>query len=229
MVRAGGWGATNARSTGLWADSRDRLALRRGADDRNTGAKLRVLAADEDPDALAVTAAQLEALGHEVAALAVGVREAAERILADEPDLAVVVLHDDPAHALELIEEISEYATGPVIAVASDPDASFVQAAAERGVDAVAAPPRTETIQAAIEVAMRRSGERRALAEQVGQLETALARRAVIERAKGILMERFGLSEREAFERLRAHARSQGRTVVAIAQAVIDGHALLRL
>lgn len=193
-----------------------------------SGGKLRILAADQDRQALTGTAAVLQSLGHEVTALAVGVREAAEQIAADEPDLAVVVLHDDAEHALELIDEISEYATGPVIAVAARPDASFAQAAAERGIDAVAAPARPETIQAAIEVAVRRKAERRALAEQIDQLESALARRAVIERAKGILMERFGLSDRAAFERLRAHARSQGRTVVAVAQAVSDGHALLR-
>ena len=198
-----------------------------GAGERIPDATLRVLAADEDRAALAETAALLEGLGHEVTALAVGVREVAERIAADDPDLAVVVLHDDVEHALELIDEISEYATGPVIAIASRPDASFAQAAAERGIDAVAAPARPEAVQTAIEVAMRRCAERQALAEQVDQLETALARRAVIERAKGILMERFGIGERDALDRLRAHARSQGRTVVAVAQAVTDGHALL--
>jgi AmiR/NasT family two-component response regulator len=193
-----------------------------------SGEKLRVMAADEDRTALAETATVLEDLGHEVTALAVGVQEAAAQIAADEPDLAVVFVHDDVDHALELIDEISEYATGPVIAVGRLPDASFASKAAERGIDAVAAPGPPEAIQAAIEVAMRRNAERRALEEQVGQLETALARRAVIERAKGILMERFGLDERAAFERLRSHARSQGRTVVAVAQAVSDGHALLR-
>jgi response regulator NasT len=49
----------------------------------------------------------------------------------------------------------------------------------------------------------------------------------VIERAKGILMERHGIGEREAFDRVRAHARSQNQTVVAVARAVSDGHALL--
>jgi response regulator NasT len=63
---------------------------------------------------------------------------------------------------------------------------------------------------------------------QVGQLESALERRATIERAKGILMERHGLGEREAFERLRNHARSHNQTVVAVAQTVAEGHALLR-
>jgi response regulator NasT len=198
-----------------------------GTDERIPGAGLRVLAADEDREALASTAAVLEELGHEVTALAVGVSEAAEQIAADDPDLAVVVLHDDVEHALELIDEIAEYATGPVIAVASRPDASFAQEAAQRGLDAMAAPIRPEAVQAAIEVAMRRCAERRALAEQVDQLETALARRAVIERAKGILMERHGVDDRVAFELLRDHARSGGRRVVDVAQAVLDGHALL--
>ena len=79
----------------------------------------------------------------------------------------------------------------------------------------------------AIEVAVRRHAEAEALSEKVSQLETALARRAVIERAKGILMERHGIDERAAFELLREHARSHSRTVVAVAQSVAEGHALL--
>ena len=189
---------------------------------------LRVLAADEDRDALQATIALLEGLGHQVTGCAVGVAEAAERIAADDPDLSVVVLHDDAEHALDLIEEICEYADGPVIALLNGPDARFARAAAERGIDAIASGERPEILEQAIAVAVRRSADRRALAEQVEQLETALARRTVIERAKGILMERHGIGERDAFERLRAHARSQGRTVVAVAQAVSDGHGLMR-
>lgn len=196
--------------------------------DSVTDGGLRVLAADEDRDALRETARMLEALGHEVTACAVGVREVAEQIVADEPDVAVVVLHDDVDHALDLIDEISEYASGPVIALLEGPDPAFASAAAKRGIDAIASTDHPHAVQEAIEVAVRRSAERRALVEQVEQLETALSRRAVIERAKGILMERYGLGERAAFERLRNHARSQGRTVVAVAQAVSDGHALLR-
>jgi AmiR/NasT family two-component response regulator len=188
---------------------------------------LRVLAADEDRDALDETVRVLAELGHEVTACAVSVGEAAEMITADEPDLAVVVLHDDEQHALDLIDEISEYASGPVIALMRRDDPEFVSLAAERGLDAVAAPATPESIQSAIEVAMRRHAEHRKLAEQVDQLESALDRRAIIERAKGILMERHTISEREAFDRLRAHARSQNQTVVSVARAVSDGHALL--
>lgn len=189
---------------------------------------LRVLAADEDRDALDATVRMLGELGHEVTACAVAVREAAARIAADDPDLAVVVLHDDPQHALELIDEISEYASGPVIVLVEEDDPAFVKAAAERGLDAVARPDSTEAVQSAIELALQRHAERRRLAEQVDKLSSALERRATIERAKGILMERHGIGEREAFERLRAHARSHNQTVVSVAGAVAEGHALLR-
>jgi response regulator NasT len=84
-----------------------------------------------------------------------------------------------------------------------------------------------QDVQAAIEVALRRHREATRLTEKVEQLESALERRVIIERAKGILMERHGIDDREAFARLRDHARSGGRRVVEIAQAVLDGHALL--
>ncbi|QEC50012.1 ANTAR domain-containing protein [Baekduia soli] len=84
-----------------------------------------------------------------------------------------------------------------------------------------------QSLQAAIEVAMRRHAETTRLEEQVGRLETAIERRATIERAKGILMERHGLSDRTAFERLRTHARSRNRTVIDVASAVTEGHGLL--
>ena len=62
-----------------------------------------------------------------------------------------------------------------------------------------------EDVQGAIEVAMRRHREEQRLHEKVEQLESALERRGVIERAKGILMERHSVDERAAFELLRDH------------------------
>ena len=189
---------------------------------------LRVLATDEDRAALDRTAGILRELGHEVTSYAVGVQEAVEKVAEDDPDLAVVVLHDDVEHALELIDELAEWASGPVVAlIDADDPGDFVSAAAERGIDAIARPVTPESVRGAIEVAVLRHSERRALTEEVAQLEGALQRRALIERAKGILMERHGIGEREAFELLRKQARSTSRPLVELAQAVLDGHALL--
>ena len=188
---------------------------------------LRVLAADEDEPALARTVALLERLGHDVTALAVDVRTAAERVAETDPDAAVVVVHRDDEHALELIAEIASFASGPVIALLDGDDAAFVRRAAERGVDAVAGTHSADALQSALELAVRRHAEAARLTEQVGQLEGALDRRAVIERAKGVLMERHAIDDRAAFELLRAHARARSRTVVDTARSVLDGGTLL--
>jgi AmiR/NasT family two-component response regulator len=188
---------------------------------------LKVLLADEDEGALRVTAALVRGLGHEVAEMAIGAQEAADLIARDDPELSIVVVYKSDGNALEIIEGVAEYARGPVIAILEKEDAAFVAAAAERGISAYSRLGDAESIQSAIEVAIRRHAEKRELVEQVQRLETALERRAMIERAKGILMERHGLDERRAFDRLRDHARSRNRTVVDVAASVAEGHALL--
>lgn len=191
------------------------------------GRHRRVLIADEDKDQLRGLASVLEELGHDVAPYAVSVADAVELISAEDPDLAIVVMHRDDDHALALIGETVEYASGPVIAHARDGDVEFVARAAERGISAWVESTDPDVVQRAIEVAVRRHDETERLVEKVAQLESALARRSVIERAKGILMERHGIGEREAFELLRHHARRQSRRVVDVALAVTEGHALL--
>ena len=188
---------------------------------------LRILAADEDQEALQRTAQVLGRLGHDVTATAVELAQVTEAVAREEPELSVVVVHRDDEHALDLIEEITAFAGGPVVALLAQEDAEFVRRAAERGIYAAVRDGDQEALQSAIEIALRRHAETVRLIEQVDRLESALERRAVIERAKGILMERHGLTDRDAFDRLRAHARSHNRTVVDVAGSVNEGHALL--
>jgi response regulator NasT len=196
-------------------------------DDRSSARHLRVLIADEDKDALDHLGVVLEQLGHEVTPYVVSVADAIELIGREDPDLAIVVVHQDDEHALALIQETVEYASGPVIAQTRGGDVDFVARAAERGISAWIESTAPEVVQGAIEVAMRRYEEAARLQVKVDQLESALDRRAVIERAKGILMERHGIEDRAAFELMRDHARAQSRRVVDVALAVTDGHALL--
>jgi AmiR/NasT family two-component response regulator len=188
---------------------------------------LRVLIADEDESALDGLRSTLERLGHEVMPFAVSVREAAELIAREDPNLTIVMVHQDDDHALALISEAVEFASGPVIATVRDGDADFLARAAEHGISAYVQGTAPESVQGAIEVALRRYREMAQLAGKVDQLEGALQRRVVIERAKGILMERHSADERQAFELLRENARSSSRRVVEVAQTVVDGHTLL--
>jgi len=188
---------------------------------------LRILVADEDPSALDHLGETLNRLGHRVTPYAVSVQEAAEMIAAEDPDLAIVMVHHDDEHALALIAEAVEFASGPVIAHLGDNDVDFIARAAEHGIAAYVESTSPESLQVAIEFALRRYRDETALNQKVSQLETALERRALIERGKGVLMERHGIGEREAFEMLRVQARATNRRVLDVAAAVLEGQPLL--
>lgn len=189
---------------------------------------LRILLANDDKQALEHLAGVLAELGHEVTPFAVSVNEAVELIAREDPDVAFVVIEGDDAHALALISEAVEFASGPVLAsVRSSESPDLVARAAEIGIAGLVHSNDPQAVQSAIEVALRRHREASRLEQKVGQLESALERRSVIERAKGILMERHNIDDRAAFERMRDHARSSSRRVVEVAHSVLEGHALL--
>jgi AmiR/NasT family two-component response regulator len=175
---------------------------------------LRVLIADESKAALEPVGEALEQLGHAVIALAVAVAETAHAIHEHRPDLAIVALHDDREHALELISEIIDEATCPVCLLAADPSRDFLSAAARRGVFAHLDSTDQTELAGGIDIAVERY-------RQFRDLLQAFDRRARIERAKGLLMERHGIGEEEAFERLRRHARDTRRPIMGVVEDVL--------
>jgi response regulator NasT len=138
----------------------------------------------------------------------------------ERPDVALVGLGESSEHALGLIEKIVREAACPVIALLHAPDASFVREASKRGVFAYITDSEAKDWQSSIDIVLRRFTE-------YHELEGAFGRRAVTERAKGILMERHSVDEPTAFDMMREHSRSTNRKLVDVASAVVDGHRLL--
>jgi two-component system, response regulator / RNA-binding antiterminator len=138
----------------------------------------------------------------------------------ERPDVALVGLGDSSAHALDLIDRIVREAACPVIALLHSRDAEFVREASKLGVFAHISDASVEDWQSAIDIVLRRFAEYQ-------DLEGAFGRRAVTERAKGILMERHAIDEAGAFEMLRDQSRVGNRKLVDLAAAVVDGHRLL--
>ena len=99
-------------------------------------------------------------------------------------------------------------------------DPAFIKEASKRGVFAHISDADVEDWQSSIDIVLRRFAEYHAL-------EGAFGRRALIERAKGILMERHAIDEVVAFELLREHSRISNRKLVDLATAIVDGHRLL--
>ena len=131
-----------------------------------------------------------------------------------EPDIAIVALHEDTHHALELITEIVDEATCPVIALADAASREFVAEAAQRGVFAYLDSTDETELQGGIDVALQRY-------RQYKKLLAAFDRRARIERAKGILMERHSIDDREAFERIRREARASRRRLIEVVDELL--------
>jgi AmiR/NasT family two-component response regulator len=122
-------------------------------------------------------------------------------------------------HAL-IAREIEVEDVGPVIALLHAPDPAFVKEASKRGVFAYISDDDVEDWQSSIDIVLRRFAE-------YHDLQGAFGRRALTERAKGILMERHSIDENAAFEMLRDRSRADNRKLIDLAAAVVDGHRLL--
>jgi AmiR/NasT family two-component response regulator len=181
---------------------------------------LRVLIANERKDRLALVAAIVAALGHEVIAREIEVEDVGGVTARERPDVALVGLGESSDHALGLIERIVHEAACPVIALIHAPDPHFVKEASKRGVFAYITDADGQDWQSSIDIVLRRFAE-------YHELEGAFGRRAIIERAKGILMERHTVDDTTAFEMLRDQSRDANRKLFDLAVAVVDGHRLL--
>jgi response regulator NasT len=125
-----------------------------------------------------------------------------------------VIVGEGTERALALIGRIVTEAACPVIAILDVEDEAFIRDAAKRGIFAYITLGRDPSaLQSSLDVVLSR------FAEYQG-LEGAFARRAITERAKGILMERHSLDEKRAFELLRDEARRSNRKIIEVAEAV---------
>ena len=182
--------------------------------------RLRVLIANERLDRLALVARSVSALGHEVIAREVDAGEIGAVAARERPDVALVGLGESSEHALSLIEGIVREAACPAVALIHAPDPVFLREASKRGVYAYITDGENEDWQSSLDIVLRRFAD-------YHDLEGAFGRRAVTERAKGVLMERHSVDDAAAFEMLRDRARSANRKLVDVATAVVEGYLLL--
>src|ERR1700689_3048555 len=181
---------------------------------------LRVLIANERKDRLGLVASIVVELGHEVIAREIDVEDVGPVTARERPDVALVGLGASSQHALDLIDKIVREAACPVIVLLHEPDPGFVKEASKRGVFAHISDDDVEDWQSSIDIVLRRFAE-------YHDLQGAFGRRALIERAKGILMERHAIDEDSAFEMLGEQSRAGNRKLIDLATAVVDGHRLL--
>ena len=175
--------------------------------------RLRILVSDGKGHRLEEVTHTVTSLGHEVVGHS-SLGEVAASTASIRPDAAIVIVGESSEHALDLIGKIVTEAACPVIAILDVEDEAFISRAAKRGIFAYITKKRDgAALQSSLDVVLSR------FAEYHG-LEGAFSRRAITERAKGILMERHSVDEQRAFEMLRDEARRSNRKLIEIAEAV---------
>ena len=148
--------------------------------------------------------------------------EAVELARTQQPDLAVLDVKMPRLDGIEAARRILDERPIPIVMLTAYGQDELVGRAVEAGVFGYLVKPFRELdLLPAIQAARARHEELAALREQVDSLAEALAARKSIERAKGLLMEREGLSEQEAFARLRKASQVSGRPLRVVADAVV--------
>lgn len=164
----------------------------------------------------------LERAGFEVVGQAGDGLEAVELAATTDPEIALLDVKMPGLDGIEVARRILEQRPIPVVIVTAFSEREVVERAIEAGVFGYLVKPFRETdLLPAIETARARHAELQAVRAESSDLRDALAARKVIERAKGLLMERDGLTEADAFTRMRRASQQTGRPIREIAEAMV--------
>jgi AmiR/NasT family two-component response regulator len=168
----------------------------------------------------------LEEGGHTVVGETGNGEQAVELVRQLQPDLVVMDLKMPKMDGIQAARQITDEGDAAVLVLTAFSDKQLVEDAADAGTIAYLVKPfQPPQLLAAVEVALARATERRDLETQVDDLEAKLAARKIIERAKGSLMEQFGLSENEAYTRMRRTAMDRQVPLVEVARRVLESQA----
>lgn len=189
---------------------------------RQTLDPLRILIADDEPIIRLDLKQLLEGLGHHVIAEAGDGNTALTVARQMRPDLCILDVKMPVMDGLDAASAIARDRIAPVLVLTAFGDTALVERARDAGVFAYLVKPFQEAdLLPAIEIAISRYREMQDLEKQVGSLTEALETRKVVEKAKGILMQKHGLAEPDAFRRIQVQSMRSRRTMKEVAEAVI--------
>jgi AmiR/NasT family two-component response regulator len=190
--------------------------------------ELRVLIAEDEKVIAMGLRAQLKALGHKVVAEAANGRQAVALARELKPDLVVLDIKMPEMDGIEAAQAITAERPIPVILLTAYKEEQLAQRAAQAGIYAYLVKPISkDDLMPAILLARARFEEFQQLNEEISDLKEALEARKLIERAKGILMERRQLTEAEAFRRLQMMSQNQRMKLVDVARSIIIAEKVL--
>src|ERR687885_1592603 len=186
-------------------------------------AQARILVAEDTEIVAQALEGQLSSLGYEVVGVAWSGNEAIRLCEQLRPDLVLLNMQIANPSGDIVAQQIDERTSTPIIMLSASCDAGSIRKVEQAGALAYLVKPiKPEELPPAIDIALARHRELRQLREHVEDLHETIESRKLIERAKGILMKRLHINDREAEERIRQMAKNKNAKVKDIAQAIVD-------
>ncbi len=183
---------------------------------------LRIVVADNESIIRMDIREMLEEAGHEVVGEAVNGRRAVQLTRQHRPDLVLMDIKMPEMDGLTAARYIAREKIAPVLLLTAFSQPEIIERAKDSGVlGYLVKPVQKEQLFPAIEVAISRWQEMRGLDEEIAGLKDSLAARKTIDRAKGIIMATYNLSEQEAYRRLQRYAMAKRHSLKDVAQAVV--------
>ena len=186
--------------------------------------KLKVLVIDDQPQRYDAIAKAIEAAGDEVVArVADASPDLHATVQAAQPDVVIIDIDSPGRDTLEDMRRISHEQHRPIVMFVDEADPDSIRRAIQAGVAAYvvkgAAPERVRSV---LEVAITRFHEDKTLRDQLAEARSSLEERKLVDRAKGILMDRRSLSEEEAYQMLRKTAMDRSIRIADVARQLVE-------
>jgi len=183
---------------------------------------LRIMLVDQDAARSAILEQALHDAGHQVVSRIKHGHNLLREIKECQPDIVIMDLEAPGRDTLEQMREISRDQPKPIILFSNKRDSDYIRQAVQAGVSAYVVDGLSqERIMPIVEVAMARFREFEALKRELHETKSQLADRKVVDKAKGILMQRKGLSEDEAYQLLRKTAMSRNMRIADVARTLL--------
>ncbi len=184
--------------------------------------RYRVLIVDDEPVIRLDLKAMLESMGHTVVGEADNGETALELARTLQPDLVIADIMMPEMDGIELSKRLAKERIAPVLILTAYSEQAMIEGADQAGVLGYLVKPfREANLAPAIQLAVSRYRELRAIENQVLNLAHEMEARKKIGRAKRVLMRQLGLSEEEAFQRLKTTAESTGKPLGEVAEAIL--------
>lgn len=189
---------------------------------------LKVIIAEDEQLTRTIIRARLEKLGHTVVAEAENGREAIDVARLYKPDVIIMDIKMPEIDGIEAARIILSEVPCAILFLSSFNEKELIEQASDTGALAYLMKPfRKEDLAPALEIATRRFRQIASQEGEIDRLKDTLETRKLIERAKGILMDRHKMSEEEAFKRIHFQARNQNIKMRDIAQSIITAADLI--